>query len=231
MIFMVCIYFSGTGNTRHLSDKLASLCSCQSVSIEDGTALMKIAENKTIILCYPVYTGGSPLIMREFMEMASWKGKKVFLLVTCGMFTGKAIANVAANLREKGADVLGGYSVKMPENIGDIPMFQVVLPHSRDKKVIAAAEKEITMLADKIRNHLFPQKGMSVLPAEEKAPPVRMTVDKDKCTGCGLCSRVCPYVEKFGTKCTLCYRCYANCPVQAITGLGNKVITQYKFPE
>ena len=32
-----------------------------------------------------------------------------------------------------------------------------------------------------------------------------------------------------GDQCTMCYRCICNCPKQAITLLGSKVIEQYKF--
>jgi ferredoxin len=228
---MLCLYFSGTGNTKHLSDRLAAKLGCASVSIEDLTAQLKAAENKRIALCFPVYSGGSPLIMREFIEMVNWKSKKVFLLVTKGMVTGQSIASVAKILRDKGADVIGGYSFKMPENIGDIPLFPLVMPPSRNAKVIANAEKELDSLADKMKNNLFPQKGMNVQVTPKPEITARMKVDKSKCIDCGLCAKQCPYVEKFGTRCTLCYRCFSNCPTQAITGLGKKVIYQYKFPD
>ncbi len=35
-------------------------------------------------------------------------------------------------------------------------------------------------------------------------------------------------IESLG-KCTMCYRCVANCPNQAITILGNKVVEQVKI--
>jgi flavodoxin/ferredoxin len=229
--FMLCIYFSGTGNTKHISDRLAKALGCASVSIEDPTAAMKIAENKRVALCFPVYSGSSPLIMREFIETINWKSKKVFIIVTKGMFTGRSISNTAALLREKGADVIGGYSFKMPESIGDIPMFPIIMPPSKNAKVIANSEKELDILADKMKRNLFPQMGLNAPVKAEAELKTRMKIDKSKCTECGLCRKNCPYVEKFGTRCTLCYRCFANCPAQAITGLGKKVIYQYTFPE
>ena len=34
-----------------------------------------------------------------------------------------------------------------------------------------------------------------------------------------------------GNKCTMCYRCMSNCPRQAITIIGKKVLVQYKFDD
>jgi electron transfer flavoprotein alpha subunit/NAD-dependent dihydropyrimidine dehydrogenase PreA subunit len=52
-----------------------------------------------------------------------------------------------------------------------------------------------------------------------------INLDKEKCTGCGLCKQACPFgaieiVEKIaniGEKCTLCGACIDACPVEAIS--------------
>ena len=52
-----------------------------------------------------------------------------------------------------------------------------------------------------------------------------ITVDKEKCTGCGLCEKACPFgaikiVEKIaviGDECTLCGACVDQCNLKAIT--------------
>ncbi|MFX0019597.1 MAG: FAD-binding protein [Promethearchaeota archaeon] len=52
-----------------------------------------------------------------------------------------------------------------------------------------------------------------------------ITVDKEKCTGCGLCEKVCPFgainiVEKvaiIGDECTLCGACVDQCNLKAIS--------------
>ncbi|MFQ3620574.1 MAG: electron transfer flavoprotein subunit alpha [Spirochaetales bacterium] len=57
-----------------------------------------------------------------------------------------------------------------------------------------------------------------------------ITISKEKCTGCGLCLRVCPYnalslVEKkaeVNERCTLCGACVGACPFQAIFITGWK---------
>ncbi|MBU1564540.1 MAG: nitroreductase family protein [Proteobacteria bacterium] len=57
----------------------------------------------------------------------------------------------------------------------------------------------------------------------------QVIIDKQKCTGCGLCVTICPYrvisatgevVEHSGVACFLCDHCRAVCPQGAITTLG-----------
>jgi NAD-dependent dihydropyrimidine dehydrogenase PreA subunit len=190
----------------------------------------KFDNNDALILCFPVYFRGVPLIVREFIESVEWRKKKVFIVVTRGMFTGSAVSNAAAMLRSLGATVQGSASFKMPENIGDFPIFQIIMPPSRNRAVIEKADDAVIVLANKIKNKIYPQTGMSAAVTEEKPYEIKMKIDSTKCANCGICRKKCPYGEEFfGERCTLCYRCYANCPEQAITGFGKKVITQYIF--
>ena len=50
-------------------------------------------------------------------------------------------------------------------------------------------------------------------------------VHEDLCSGCGICSRVCPYgaitmvnkIPSFNeSKCRSCYACFNNCPTKSI---------------
>jgi electron transfer flavoprotein alpha subunit len=58
-----------------------------------------------------------------------------------------------------------------------------------------------------------------------------INVDTEKCTGCGICERICPFaavkiVEKIaiiGDECTLCGACVPQCPEGAITIQRKKV--------
>ena len=62
----------------------------------------------------------------------------------------------------------------------------------------------------------------------------KLSVDEDKCIGCGKCEKLCPMnnikiVDKKvvqNNQCTMCYRCINNCPKQAMTLLGKKVVEQ-----
>ncbi|MDR0984367.1 MAG: EFR1 family ferrodoxin [Ruminococcus sp.] len=230
---MLCVYFSGTGNTRHLSKKLAELLGCDSISVEDKNIKEELTRTSIVILGYPVYFGSSPGIVKEFVEETDWTDKKVLIFVTCGMIPGSADKNIARVLRLKGAKIVGSKSFKMPENVGDIPIFTVLMPAKFNSSVIKRAEKKIKYLAEKIMLGDYYGKELKISTGKKRraaAPKTKMKIDKLKCIDCGLCRRNCPYGEEnFGKKCTMCYRCYANCPQKAVTGLGKRVITQYVF--
>ncbi|MFX0048200.1 MAG: FAD-binding protein [Candidatus Hermodarchaeota archaeon] len=67
-----------------------------------------------------------------------------------------------------------------------------------------------------------------------------INVDKEKCTGCGLCEKVCPFgaiiivdkIAEIGDECTLCGACIDQCNVGAITIQRKKVeevdLSEYK---
>ena len=58
-----------------------------------------------------------------------------------------------------------------------------------------------------------------------------INVDKEKCTGCGLCEKACPFgaiiivekIAKIGDECTLCGACVDKCNVGAITIQRKKI--------
>jgi ferredoxin len=58
----------------------------------------------------------------------------------------------------------------------------------------------------------------------EKFSIIRVRIDKDKCTECGVCIKACPlesvegllYTKKFSADCFSCARCLNVCPVDAI---------------
>ena len=61
-----------------------------------------------------------------------------------------------------------------------------------------------------------------------------LKIDSSSCIGCGKCEKLCPMGNiciKEGkavsiNRCTMCYRCVNQCPQQAITLLGKKVVEQ-----
>ncbi|MDR1821535.1 MAG: EFR1 family ferrodoxin [Oscillospiraceae bacterium] len=228
---MLSLYFSGTGNTRHLAELLAKKLGCPAVSIEAQDAAEQIARTDSLIFAFPIYMTNMPGIVRDYINGNAefWKGKRVFILAACAMVSGAAVANAAALFRWHGAEILGGETVKMPDNIGDVRLITTLLPKRRNPKVLSRADKKISALAELIERGAYPRHGLSAKahPQAEKPGNPGPKIDKAKCDGCGICKKNCPSPQK----CTLCYRCFNLCPQQAITLMGDKVRLQYLYED
>ena len=90
--FMIGIYFSGTGNTKHCVEKLVKLLdvSAQSFPLEHTQMIQILEEHDIIVLGYPTQFSNAPIIVRDFIKNHSslWNGKKVFCVNTMGLFSG-----------------------------------------------------------------------------------------------------------------------------------------------
>lgn len=249
---MVGIYFSGTGNTKYCVKKLANLLdkSAATFSLEDEEAIEAIITSETIIFGYPVYYSNLPKIVRDFItdRKAIFKGKDVFLVATMGLFSGDGAGCAARLLRKFDANIIGGLHIKMPDCIGDSKLLKKSLVEKRACIKRADALIEDTVEKIKLKN-LWPNDGLKTIDhlaglfgqrlyfsKKTKKYYRDINIDESKCIKCGLCASLCPtnniiiekHSHKFLNKCTMCYRCFSNCPKAAITILGKKVFEQYK---
>lgn len=77
---MIGIYFSGTGNTKHCTEKLVRLLdeTAQTIPMEDKSAADLLSRHDFIVLAYPVQYSNMPVMVREFIKdhSAIWNGKR-----------------------------------------------------------------------------------------------------------------------------------------------------------
>ena len=211
---MIGIYFSGTGNTKLCVDKFLAEYdnSKNTFSIEDKCTLDKIKNNHEIVIGYPVQYSNIPKILRDYVTSNQyiWKGKKVFIIATMGLFSGDGAGILARLLNSYGAVISGGLHLKMPDSIGDVKVLK--RSPEKNKELVMKAEEKIHKVVHSIKNGKPPQEGL----------------------GIGLCKSLCPMgnisikngLAVSSDKCTMCYRCISRCPKQAITLLGKRVIDQ-----
>lgn len=251
---MVGIYFSGTGNTKYCAAGFLEALGADNklYTIEDKEAAAAVSENTDILFAYPVYYSNLPKIVSDFIVNNSslWQGKKIFIIATMGAFSGDG-AGVSARLFKKyGAEIIGGVHIKMPDCIGDVGALKK--PPEENRKIVAMATEKISRTAKAFLEGKPPKEGLNIFShiaglfgqrlwfsGETKNYKQDPKIDSEKCIGCGKCERLCPmgniHVEKgkaaAGNRCTMCYRCMSNCPRQAITIIGKKVLVQYKFDD
>lgn len=246
---MTGIYFSGTGNSKYAAtlfcrkyDKEAGV-----YSIEDGEVITALRDADMIVFAYPVQFSTVPKIVRDFViaNRKLWKGKKVFVIATMGLFSGDGAGMLGRLLESYSAEVTGGLHLKMPDSIADEKALK--RPPEKNKELVRQAGLKIRKSVRRMKEGHPTQEGMSLLYRmagffgqrlyfghKTKEYSSKLKIDNEKCIGCGKCVKLCPMKNITMVKqkavpdkrCTMCYRCINKCPRQAITLLGKRVIEQ-----
>ena len=248
---MIGVYFRGPGKTKYCVEyKLKRHdFSGESYAIESDGATFAVKSNNEIVFAYPVYYSNLPKICREFIvnNAELWRGKKIFIIATMGLFSGDGAGCSARLFKKYGAEILGGLHLKMPDCIGDVKLLKKSLDENR--KIISETEHKMDLATDIIKNGKYPKEGLNFFyriagvfgqrlyfSGKTKHYYIKIRTDESKCVKCGLCVSLCPMSNigiegriVYRDKCTMCYRCFANCPTQAITILGKHVYEQCKF--
>lgn len=247
-------YFSGTGNTKYLAEKISEKLGEPLVSIADALKNEKTVftaeKGESVGFVIPVYFSGVPKCVREFIEKMSLtlKGDNyIFTALTCGGSTANAGKMLKKLLTEKGLIVNAAYSAVMVDNY--IPMYNIRTQEDADKKLLEI-NPNIDLLADKIAEKkdgdFDDNKGAKIMTAVMYPfyKPFRKTKKfyvTDKCISCGKCESGCvdraikikngkPVWTK--SECTQCLRCINACPAIAIqfgkaTEKRNRFINPY----
>lgn len=249
LIWMIGLYFSGTGNSRYAAEKLLETLDYapEVYAIEEEAAAAQLALHEEILLAYPVQYSDVPMILRRFVRDHAelWPGRRVFVVATMALFSGDGAGVLARLLRQYGATVTGGLHLQMPDSIADERVLKRT--PAKNRRLVEAALRKIARAADGIRRGRYPRQGLGLLPRLAGFLTQRLwfghrtrqyhsgpKINAGSCIGCGRCARLCPTgnitmegkTAQAADRCTLCYRCVNLCPRQAITLLGHRVISQ-----
>lgn len=245
---MNAIYLSGTGNTRYIVNKLLDELGRKGTVLPiESEDVKKAFDGDEIILAYPTMFSNIPYLVRDFINknQNEWKGKKIFLITTMGLFAGDGTGCAARLLKKYGAVITGGIQIKMPDSIGDCKALKKTA--EQNKAVVKKAEQRVAEIAKKMKEGRYPREGLSFwahlaglfgqrLWFYNKAMSYsnKLKIDGNKCVGCGICAKGCPTQNikitdgkaVASSQCTMCYRCVSYCPSQAITLLGKTLHQQ-----
>ncbi|MBR2993144.1 MAG: EFR1 family ferrodoxin [Clostridiales bacterium] len=245
---MNAIYLSGTGNTRYIVNKLLDELGRKGTVLPiESEDVKKAFDGDEIILAYPTMFSNIPYLVRDFINnnQNEWKGKKIFLITTMGLFAGDGTGCSARLLKKYGAVITGGIQIKMPDSIGDCKALKKTA--EQNKAIVKKAEQRVAEIAKKMKEGRYPREGLSFwahlaglfgqrLWFYNKAMSYsnKLKIDGNKCVGCGICAKGCPTQNikitdgkaVASSQCTMCYRCVSYCPSQAITLLGKTLHQQ-----
>jgi len=255
------LYFTSTGNTLWLVREAKKIIEEKGHTVnlfEAVKAGPEFAENCDMIgVFYPVWGSNMPDPVREKMNgMKERRGKKVFLVGNCAVFTGDTGMYWKKILETKGYDVFYVDHLIMPINI-NIPGWNLWKVPDRDKqdKIFAEAGFRLKELCASVLEGKRKIDGTSpfsrIFGAIQRVglePFTNMAkkyfmCDSEKCVRCGLCYRMCPRnnitIDEdkgavFGTDCIICMKCYNLCPVNAVLvdkgSRDDKRYRRYKGP-
>lgn len=249
---ILAIYFSGTGNTKYVIEKMLQSLNKESFalySIEEKFDFIGAADRAdTIIVGYPIYGSKMPKILEEFIfnNKVAFKGKDVISVATQALFSGDGGALLFRKLKGVEYNFKASIHINMPTNLGFLKLFTIKNGEENNKTLFKANNK-INIVCNNLNNGKLVKNGKGVISwclgfftqrlwfsmAENKITK-KIKVDAH-CNGCGLCSKICPCnnftlnENKADTKgnCTICYRCINACPKKAIRLFG-KVAQQYR---
>ncbi len=235
-------YFSGTGNSYYVARETARKLGERLVSISSEMSSGKmefpydLKENEAIGFVFPVYAWSPPKMVTEFIErlkLSDARRRYVFAAAVCGDEAGNSMKLLERSFGKAGLELNSAFSVTMPNNY--IVLFDVDSKEVEQKK-LEAADKTIEKIVETATGrksgiyqiHKGPLPGVKTALFgtlfNRYAISTKNFYSDDKCTGCGICEKVCccgsitvdDGKPKWGSACTQCLACLHYCPVKAI---------------
>ena len=246
------LYFTGTGNSHYIAQRIAKALGDELFSINDRIKAGSgepVNTGSQVVIAAPTYAWRLPVIVSEWITETGFIGaEKIWFVMDCGAQIGNAAKYNSALSTRKKLQYMGTAQIIMPENY--IAMFPV--PDSEEAaQTIANAEPDIDDVIARIsasqefakpRNNFIDR--MMSGPVNRMFYPfcvkARAFAAGDGCISCGKCVELCPLNNVslkdgrpvWGKECTHCMACIAYCPTECIE-YGKKSIgkPRYHFEE
>ncbi|HWQ77260.1 MAG TPA: EFR1 family ferrodoxin [Anaerovoracaceae bacterium] len=238
------LYYSSTGNSRHVALKLQELLQGKLTDICDleQPASFYLEDSETLFLVTFNCFWGISNRMETFIRKSEFRNvSKIVFIVTCGGYLGGADTSIETLFLEKGLPRPTVYSLAMVTNysiLHDVP------PLKTQKKKLMRAEKVLNRIMQGAQkpyhsNWLIRKITPKIHAQYEKARITSPFSVSSSCIHCGLCAKNCPVhaIEMRDntpfwvlSQCDNCLRCLHRCPAAAINyGVSTRTRLRYTY--
>jgi ferredoxin len=222
---MKVLYFTATGNNLYVAKRIGGEYYSIPKLMKEGRYDF---EDERIGIVFPVYYGGVPKIVEEFLNKANLKSKYVFGVASYGSFSGAATRHLLEIGKRSGIEFSYIKEILMVDNY--LPGFDMTKQVQGEAKKnieenLGKIVKDIEEERKYIRKHTIALEFIRLLARKiyDKPFEKNFTVENN-CNGCRTCERVCPVdnikVDRkpvFMNNCQQCLACAHNCPQNAIS--------------
>lgn len=242
----VLYYFSGTGNTKWVADRIEENFKFYNIDIKlknmESEELVNTKCYDFIIIGSAVHCNMEPKIVSDFLKKLpnTKKKMKTILYSTQGGKSSAAVLSMARKISKKGYDIVIQSAIRMPNNCYFIfgkkttkkeeseilndasekvrELIRIFIDNKRLKECNSTIKMGIGKVVSKFFKNSLPKLSKNITSTKE-------------CMKCGLCLRNCPKNNitfedghaVFHSKCMLCLRCINICPINGIRYKNKKI--------
>lgn len=247
-------YLSGTGNSLHVARELEKRL--------PGTDLMPImgvlkddhiaTTAETVGLVFPIHNLSAPISIMRFLQRVDMGAARYIFAVATRFCSDKVFLNIDKVLEKQGKSLDAYFSVEMPCTY--IPLFtlpsqdtvtkmEATLQKRLDEIQTIVINKQVNREKDSplvfVLGHILYPLITAYMFKARFPDMARSFYADERCTGCGLCEKVC-LAERIRMQdgrpewlksidCIYCFACLHYCPVEAIQIKGRKTVAKGRY--
>ena len=198
------LYFTGTGNSRHIARLISKEIDDEIMSINElikSGSNNEIKSDKPFVFIAPTYAWRIPMVVEKFIKNIKLSGnRKVYFILTCGADTGDATSFLKDISKEKGLEFMGLRALVMPDNY--IVMYSTPSDEENERR-IKNVEEEVNKIVKYIVSGRKFEENKTTIIDRMKSNSINKMFYKiyvsakgfhttGKCISCGKCEGLCP---------------------------------------